>query len=486
MANPLYFPVFRAFDNDGAPLAGGKVYFYEAGTSTPKDTYTNSGAGTPNTNPVILDAYGSAPIWLVGTYKINLTDANDVQQNDYPIDNVTNDAGATGPAGTFPIATAGGTVDAITADYTPNVTLSNLTTVAFVASGANTVTNPTFSPDGLTARTITKNGGAALAIGDIPAAGFVAILEYNSANTRWEMANPATKETPWVVATGTANAITATYSPAIAALVDGLILSFRAAAANTTTTPTFSPNGLTARTITKKGGSALVAGDIGGNLAEYWVRYNLANTRWELLNPTGVSGIVDLTTATIDTAADYVVFHDATDGALKKALANTIAASTATTTTTASSSATVTFGSLDFTTNVGYDVFFNNVKPATDGANLLIRLTDDGSTYDDMTSGGVIGMDGGGATAAYLRYLTTSQGNDTTEFAEGICRITQPLTTGNAFVEFQTHAKNTAGTNISWAGNNFYSYSAIVTGIRFIYSSGNIATGTFVLKPIPR
>lgn len=324
MANPLYVPVFRAFDDTGAPLAGGKVYFYEAGTSTPKDTYTDSGAGTANSNPVILDAYGSAPIWLDGTYKINLTDANDVQQNDYPIDNFTNDSGATGPAGTFPIATAGGTVDAITADYSPNVTLSNLTTVAFVASGANTVTNPTFAPDGLTARTITKNGGQALAIGDIPAAGFVAILEYNSANTRWELANPATKETPWIVATGTADAITATYSPAISAVADGLILSFRAAAANTTTTPTFSPNGLTARTITKKGGTALAAGDIAGNLAEYWVRYNSANTRWELLNPTGVSGIVDLTTATIDTAADYIAFHDATDGALKKALASSI------------------------------------------------------------------------------------------------------------------------------------------------------------------
>ena len=89
----------------------------------------------------------------------------------------------------------------------------------------------------------------------------------------------------WVAAGGTADAITATYSPAITALVDGQICFVRAGAANTTTTPTFSPNGLTARTIVKNGAVALVAGDIVGANHELCLRYNLANTRWELLNP---------------------------------------------------------------------------------------------------------------------------------------------------------------------------------------------------------
>lgn len=86
----------------------------------------------------------------------------------------------------------------------------------------------------------------------------------------------------WVAAGGTADAITATYSPAITALVDGQECCFRASTANATTTPTFAPNGLTARTIVKRGGSALVAGDILGANAEVRLRYNLANTRWEL------------------------------------------------------------------------------------------------------------------------------------------------------------------------------------------------------------
>lgn len=89
----------------------------------------------------------------------------------------------------------------------------------------------------------------------------------------------------WIAGGGTADAITATYVPAITSLVDGMELDFRATAANATTTPTFSPNGITAHTITKKGGAALVANDIPAALAEMQVRYNLANTRWELLNP---------------------------------------------------------------------------------------------------------------------------------------------------------------------------------------------------------
>lgn len=82
-------PVIRArfFDAAGVPLAGGKVYTYDAGTTTPKDSYTDSTGGTPNANPVILDAAGEADIWLDGFYHVVVDDANDVQQ--YDTDNVS-------------------------------------------------------------------------------------------------------------------------------------------------------------------------------------------------------------------------------------------------------------------------------------------------------------------------------------------------------------------------------------------------------------
>lgn len=94
----------------------------------------------------------------------------------------------------------------------------------------------------------------------------------------------------WVDGGGTADAITATYSPAITALVDGQLCCVRATAANATTTPTFAPNGLTARTIVKKGGAALVAGDIVADGHELILRYDLTNTRWELMNPGSYAG----------------------------------------------------------------------------------------------------------------------------------------------------------------------------------------------------
>lgn len=98
----------------------------------------------------------------------------------------------------------------------------------------------------------------------------------------------------WVAASGTHDAITATYDPPVTTLVDGMVLSFRATSANLTATPTLNPNGLGASTITKNGGQALAIGDIRGNLAEVQLRYNFANTRWELLNPPDVliGGIV--------------------------------------------------------------------------------------------------------------------------------------------------------------------------------------------------
>lgn len=91
----------------------------------------------------------------------------------------------------------------------------------------------------------------------------------------------------WAVAGGTADAITASYTIPINTLVDGQLCYVRAGAANATTTPTFSPDGITARTITKNGGQALVAGDIYGAGHELVLRYRLSATRWELMNPVG-------------------------------------------------------------------------------------------------------------------------------------------------------------------------------------------------------
>lgn len=82
-------PKQQFIDANGAPIASGKVWTYVSGTTTPLATYTDSGGGTPNANPVILDTAGRAEIWLTpgSAYTFAVTDANDVAV--YTVDGIT-------------------------------------------------------------------------------------------------------------------------------------------------------------------------------------------------------------------------------------------------------------------------------------------------------------------------------------------------------------------------------------------------------------
>lgn len=77
----------QSFTNSaGAPLIGGKLYTYDAGTSTPRATYQDAAGTVPNTNPIILDARGEATVFWSGNYKVVLKDAADVTI--WSVDNV--------------------------------------------------------------------------------------------------------------------------------------------------------------------------------------------------------------------------------------------------------------------------------------------------------------------------------------------------------------------------------------------------------------
>jgi hypothetical protein len=73
---------FQFFSNDGLPLNAGKIFTYQAGSTTPLATYTDSSGLIANTNPIILGTDGRPPstIWLSDSffYKFVLTDASDV------------------------------------------------------------------------------------------------------------------------------------------------------------------------------------------------------------------------------------------------------------------------------------------------------------------------------------------------------------------------------------------------------------------------
>jgi hypothetical protein len=75
------------FDNNGVVLSGGKLYTYEAGTTTPATTFTSSTGLTANANPIILDSAGrlTTQVWLTAgdAYKFILATSADVVLGTY-------------------------------------------------------------------------------------------------------------------------------------------------------------------------------------------------------------------------------------------------------------------------------------------------------------------------------------------------------------------------------------------------------------------
>ena len=114
---------FQFFSNDGLPLNAGRIYTYQAGSTTPLTTYTDSLGTIANANPIILGTSGRPPsdIWLTEGffYKFVLKDSSDVTIQTY--DNLYGIVSATPPAAT-PIPSGGiflwsGSIGSIPAGY---------------------------------------------------------------------------------------------------------------------------------------------------------------------------------------------------------------------------------------------------------------------------------------------------------------------------------------------------------------------------------
>jgi hypothetical protein len=79
--SPIGGAAAQFFDDFGNVLTGGKLFTYDAGTTTPAVTYTTPLGNVYNTNPIILNAAGRPPqeIWLIlKAYKFVLTTSTDV------------------------------------------------------------------------------------------------------------------------------------------------------------------------------------------------------------------------------------------------------------------------------------------------------------------------------------------------------------------------------------------------------------------------
>ena len=70
-------PVQTFVDGNGNVLAGGLLYSYQAGTTTPQSTYTDNTGSVANANPVVLNSAGPAQVWLSAlAYKLVLKNSS--------------------------------------------------------------------------------------------------------------------------------------------------------------------------------------------------------------------------------------------------------------------------------------------------------------------------------------------------------------------------------------------------------------------------
>ena len=153
--SPVWGAGAQLFDNNGTPLAGGKIYTYAAGTTTPATTYTTPSGTIANSNPIIADSAGrlTNEIWLPQgqAFKFVLKDANDILLATYdnipsnPQPAITNDAssisyeigylvtaGAFTVGQTYQIASIGST------NFTLIGAASNTVGLLFTATGVGT------------------------------------------------------------------------------------------------------------------------------------------------------------------------------------------------------------------------------------------------------------------------------------------------------------------------------------------------------------
>jgi len=80
--SPVAGVAAQFFDNNGVPLAGGKLYTYAAGTTTPLVSYTTNAGNVARTNPIVFDSGGRVPnggeVWIDPVaYKFVLKNSND-------------------------------------------------------------------------------------------------------------------------------------------------------------------------------------------------------------------------------------------------------------------------------------------------------------------------------------------------------------------------------------------------------------------------
>ena len=225
---------------------------------------------------------------------------------------------------------------------------------------------------------------------------------------------------------------------------------------------------------------------------------NSSITLTSLANTLGISSLTEDTTP--DAANDFVATYDASASANKKVKITNIPAGSMVllATATASASATISFTSISSTYS-SYRIIGSNIIPATDDTSLnTVVSIDGGSSYVAGTSYEWVNF----------IYSTSATGSKSTNNSAAVITLngtaagmTLGTGTGESFnfcLDLYNPSQAAAYHGMSWTGGGrmsgteqcvvggFGNYKAIdaVNAIRFLMSSGNIASGIFKLYGI--
>lgn len=174
-------------------MPGAKLYFYQTNTSTPQPVYEDADLSTAFTQPVEADADGVfPPIYKdpnLPDYRVTLTDADDVIQPGYPIDDISSIS--TGGSGLLYVRYA---EDSSASANAVIVTLSSPSVTAYTPGlmievvFANTVTDGTVTVNvnGLGNRSLKHSDGSLLIPGEIRASQTV-LMSYRSSSSSFHI-----------------------------------------------------------------------------------------------------------------------------------------------------------------------------------------------------------------------------------------------------------------------------------------------------------
>lgn len=466
--SPLAGAGWQFSDNSGVILSGGLLYTYTAGTTTPQATYTSSGGGTANSNPIVLDAYGRTAneVWLTQgiAYKFVLKTSAAVTIGTY--DNISgiNDFGALSASsgssliGYLPATGSATNVQAaIRALQASDLTFAlkgantDITSLASPALGAATATTATTGDNSTkvatTAFVNTAAGSNIISFPDPTLAGFSMTLPV--ATSAISLAFRST--TP---SSGLATTVTGT--PAALTIPAGATLGTISGVQSTIVEVLINNAGTLERAVVNLSGDNNLSETTLINTTAMSSSSSSANVFYSSTARTGVAyRVVRTITSTQTTAGSWVTAPSAVQGAGGNALTSIgeIYSSTAAATTSGTS---VTFGSLPINTK---RVTFMLSGVATNGTSLVLLRLGTSSGLETTGYSGYAGSLGpsnqtgtGTSTAGVLLGNTNTSGRTYTgtvtcvllNYATNTWVVNASLQTSDNWMQFSSYSKSLA------------------------------------------